>query len=174
MHQIDRIRFATAASSGSPDDPVRPENFLADPVRDLDRDAQADIAGYIQANGNAVLHQGAQPEGGTFVAPTLIRVGGIGDLEREVFGPILHIYRYAPSDLKSVAGKLAGIHIAGAYSIADMASVGWIRHAERQGESFAEFPHLKRWLDEVRARSAVELNSRTVCRCASCSASMRS
>jgi len=32
--------------------------------------------------------------------------------------------------------------LAGAYSIADMACVGWIRHAERQGESFAEFPHL--------------------------------
>ena len=28
-------------------------------------------------------------------------------LEREVFGPILHIHRYAPSDLKWVAGKLA-------------------------------------------------------------------
>jgi GST-like protein len=46
--------------------------------------------------------------------------------------------------------------LAGSYSIADMACVGWIRHAERQGETFAEFPDLKRWLDEVRARSAVQ------------------
>lgn len=45
--------------------------------------------------------------------------------------------------------------LAGSYSIADMACVGWIRHAERQGDTFAEFPHLKRWLDEVRARPAV-------------------
>ena len=68
----------------------------------IDRDAQADIAGYIQANGNAVLHRGAQPEGGTFVAPTLIRVGGIGDLEREVFGPVLHVATFPAGKLDEV------------------------------------------------------------------------
>jgi GST-like protein len=46
--------------------------------------------------------------------------------------------------------------LAGRYSIADMACVGWIRLAERQGETFAEFPHLKRWLAAVRARPAVK------------------
>ena len=46
--------------------------------------------------------------------------------------------------------------LAGRYSIADMASVGWVRHAERRGQDFAEFPHLKRWLDRVRARPAVQ------------------
>ncbi|MFC0340118.1 bifunctional proline dehydrogenase/L-glutamate gamma-semialdehyde dehydrogenase PutA [Paracoccus niistensis] len=68
----------------------------------IDRDAQANIAGYIQANGNAVLHQGAQPDGGTFVAPTLIRVGGIGDLEREVFGPVLHVATFPAEKLDEV------------------------------------------------------------------------
>jgi GST-like protein len=47
-------------------------------------------------------------------------------------------------------------HLAGAYSIADMACVGWVRHAERRGQDFGEFPHLKRWLDQVRARPAVQ------------------
>ena len=46
--------------------------------------------------------------------------------------------------------------LAGAYSIADMACVGWIRHAERRGYDFGEFPNLKRWLDRVRARPAVQ------------------
>ena len=47
--------------------------------------------------------------------------------------------------------------LAGAYSIADMACVGWIRLLERQGERRSRsFPHLKRWLDAVRARPAVQ------------------
>ena len=46
--------------------------------------------------------------------------------------------------------------LAGGYSIADMACVGWIRLFERQGETFAGFPHLKRWLAAVRARPAVQ------------------
>src|SRR6185312_5482426 len=45
--------------------------------------------------------------------------------------------------------------LAGSYSIGDMACVGWIRLAERQGETFARFPQLTRWLDAVRARPAV-------------------
>jgi GST-like protein len=45
--------------------------------------------------------------------------------------------------------------LAGAYSIADMACVGWIRLFERQGSELDEFPHLKRWLARVRARPAV-------------------
>ena len=47
-------------------------------------------------------------------------------------------------------------YLAGAYSIADMACVGWVRHAERRGRDLTEFPHLKRWLDRVRARPAVQ------------------
>ena len=47
-------------------------------------------------------------------------------------------------------------YLAGKYSIADMACVGWVRHAERRGQDFREFPNLKRWLDRVRARPAVQ------------------
>ncbi len=31
------------------------------------------------------------PPGGHFVAPHIFRVSGIGDMEREVFGPVLHV-----------------------------------------------------------------------------------
>jgi RHH-type proline utilization regulon transcriptional repressor/proline dehydrogenase/delta 1-pyrroline-5-carboxylate dehydrogenase len=34
---------------------------------------------------------------GTFFPPTLIEVDGLGELEREVFGPIMHVLRY-PAD----------------------------------------------------------------------------
>lgn len=46
-------------------------------------------------------------EKGDLFAPTIAEIPTPDFLEREVFGPILHIYRYAPSELKSVAGKLA-------------------------------------------------------------------
>jgi GST-like protein len=46
--------------------------------------------------------------------------------------------------------------LAGKYSIADMACVGWTSRYERQGQDFSEFPHLKRWLDTLLARPAVK------------------
>ena len=49
-----------------------------------------------------------------------------------------------------------GNFLAGRYLIADMACVGWVRLAERQGQVLAEFRHLKRWLETIRAREAVK------------------
>ena len=46
-------------------------------------------------------------ERGDLFAPTIAEIPTPDFLEREVFGPILHIYRYEPKDLKTVAGKLA-------------------------------------------------------------------
>jgi GST-like protein len=45
--------------------------------------------------------------------------------------------------------------LAGAYSIADMASWPWVILYERMGQDLNEFPHLKRWVDAVQARPAV-------------------
>ncbi len=42
------------------------------------------------------------PHAGTFVAPALIEVAGIGDLTREVFGPVLHLASFAAEDLDRV------------------------------------------------------------------------
>jgi GST-like protein len=47
-------------------------------------------------------------------------------------------------------------YLAGPYSIADMASVGWTRGWKRYGQEIADFPHLARWLDAVLARPAVQ------------------
>ena len=44
--------------------------------------------------------------------------------------------------------------IAGAYSIADMACYPWIVPYERQGQNLGDFPHLKRWFDQIAARPA--------------------
>ena len=44
---------------------------------------------------------------GDYFAPTIAEIPTPNFLEREVFGPILHIYRYDPADLRQVAEKLA-------------------------------------------------------------------
>jgi GST-like protein len=46
--------------------------------------------------------------------------------------------------------------IAGDYSIADMASYPWIVPHEKQSQNIDDFPHLKRWLEAIAARPAVE------------------
>ena len=47
-------------------------------------------------------------------------------------------------------------YVAGAYSIADMASYPWVVPHERQKQTIADFPHLKRWFDAIAARPAVQ------------------
>jgi GST-like protein len=87
-------------------------------------------------------------------------------------GEANHFVRYAAAEKQDYAiarfrnelDRLFGVmnarlkdraFLAGRYSIADMACVGWVRLFERQGEDFAALPHLKRWLAAVRARPAV-------------------
>lgn len=47
-------------------------------------------------------------------------------------------------------------YLAGVYSIADMACIGWIKPHKRQGQNLADFPNLKRWFEAVMARPAVK------------------
>jgi GST-like protein len=42
------------------------------------------------------------------------------------------------------------------YTIADIAAFPWTRSAANQGIDWAEFPHAKRWHDEIAARPAVQ------------------
>ena len=46
--------------------------------------------------------------------------------------------------------------IAGDYSIADMACYPWVVPHERQRQRLADFPHLARWFERIRARPATE------------------
>jgi RHH-type proline utilization regulon transcriptional repressor/proline dehydrogenase/delta 1-pyrroline-5-carboxylate dehydrogenase len=54
-----------------------------------------------------VLHSLPAPQTGTFFAPVLAEIPAADFLEREVFGPVLHVVRYQPEDLEQVAGALA-------------------------------------------------------------------
>ena len=70
----------------------------------ITKEARDAIQGHVdamRARGHAVT-QAPLPAGtasGTFVMPALIEVGKIADVEREVFGPVLHVLRYRRADL---------------------------------------------------------------------------
>lgn len=92
------------------------------------------------------------------------------------FGPMLgqnhHFNHYAPEKIPYAmeryvkeTNRLYGVlnrrladrpFVAGEYSIADMAMVGWAKLWERQGQTIADFPHVQRWLDTMLARPAVQ------------------
>ena len=68
----------------------------------IDEAARDKIAGYIAARQDKVLHQLKAPEGGTFIAPTVIGVSGIEDMPEEIFGPVLHVASFKGDALEEV------------------------------------------------------------------------
>ena len=69
----------------------------------IDGKARTGIDDYIKdaEKRGGLLYQIPAPSG-TFIAPTLIKVGGINDLEREVFGPVLHIATFKNTEIDQV------------------------------------------------------------------------
>jgi RHH-type proline utilization regulon transcriptional repressor/proline dehydrogenase/delta 1-pyrroline-5-carboxylate dehydrogenase len=56
-------------------------------------------------------HRAPHPAGlrrGHFFAPLAVEIDGITRLEREVFGPVLHVVRFAASDLDAVIDEING------------------------------------------------------------------
>ncbi len=45
--------------------------------------------------------------GGNFFGPAVIELNSLDQIEREVFGPVLHVLRYDPADVANVGAKLA-------------------------------------------------------------------
>ncbi|CUH76851.1 Bifunctional protein PutA [Tritonibacter multivorans] len=70
--------------------------------------ARSDIQDYIEAARaqGRVLKELARPTTGTFVAPTVIRVNGIEDMRREIFGPVLHVATYKARELDQVVDTI--------------------------------------------------------------------
>ncbi|GAB5377467.1 MAG: bifunctional proline dehydrogenase/L-glutamate gamma-semialdehyde dehydrogenase PutA [Acuticoccus sp.] len=66
--------------------------------------AAADMSAYVDraAAEGRLVHRLATPESGHFVGPALIAVEGIADLEREVFGPVLHMATFAAEEIDAV------------------------------------------------------------------------
>jgi GSH-dependent disulfide-bond oxidoreductase len=95
------------------------------------------------------------------------QVGGLGPMA----GQAHHFRQYAPEKVEyginrytNEVNRLYGVmnrrlehnaYLAGDYSIADMACIGWIIPHANQGQNLDDFPHLKRWYEAVKARPAV-------------------
>ena len=93
-----------------------PRSLAVDVGPVIDAEAQAGIERHIdamRARGRRVARHGGDivaTQHGTFVAPALIEIERLAELEREVFGPVLHVLRYERDDL---AGLLAQIEATG-------------------------------------------------------------
>ncbi|MBF6631023.1 MAG: trifunctional transcriptional regulator/proline dehydrogenase/L-glutamate gamma-semialdehyde dehydrogenase [Comamonas sp.] len=88
-----------------------PDQLATDIGPVIDAQAKADIESYIEhmrSLGHQVtrLELPAECRHGHFVAPTLIEVNRVQDLSREVFGPVLHVLRYARKDLDSLLAQI--------------------------------------------------------------------
>jgi GSH-dependent disulfide-bond oxidoreductase len=96
------------------------------------------------------------------------QVGGLGPMA----GQNHHFVQYAPERIPYATeryvketNRLYGVldrrlegrdWLAGAYSIADMASYPWIVPWRRQQQDLDAFPNLRRWFEAMRARPAVQ------------------
>jgi len=95
------------------------------------------------------------------------QMGGLGPMA----GQTHHFRIYAPEQVPyaierytNEVNRLYGVlnkrldgrdFIAGEYSIADMACIGWAQLWERQGQDIEEFTNLKAWIGRMKARPAV-------------------
>jgi RHH-type proline utilization regulon transcriptional repressor/proline dehydrogenase/delta 1-pyrroline-5-carboxylate dehydrogenase len=71
-------------------------------------DRIAEHVAAMRARGFPVAQLPLPPETahGTFVPPTLIEIRRVGDVEREVFGPVLHVLRYRRADLDRLLNEI--------------------------------------------------------------------
>jgi RHH-type proline utilization regulon transcriptional repressor/proline dehydrogenase/delta 1-pyrroline-5-carboxylate dehydrogenase len=88
----------------------------SDPATDvgpvIDEEARANLEAHVErlrkeARILRQLDPGALANQGVFFGPVIAEIPTPDFLEREVFGPVLHVYRYDPADLEDVARKLA-------------------------------------------------------------------
>jgi GST-like protein len=99
----------------------------------------------------------------------MFQMGHIGPM----LGQAHHFLGYAPEKIeyamnryRNEANRLYGVVerrlkeskflACDTYTIADMATMPWMRFPERQGVDIAEFPNVQRWRDGIAARPAVE------------------
>ena len=104
---IDTIKGAMDAMVVG--DPALPSTDCG-PVIDTDARAMLEAHAGRLSREAKILHRAAPSDTaakGDFFTPLLAEIPSADFLEREVFGPILHVVRYDPAKLERTAGKLA-------------------------------------------------------------------
>jgi GST-like protein len=98
----------------------------------------------------------------------MFQMSGLGPM----LGQAHHFRRFAPEPVpyaveryEKEAARLYGVldrrlaeveYLAGAYSIADIASFPWIYRSEWQGIALEDYPNVARWFKAIKARPAVQ------------------
>ncbi len=92
-------------------DPREPSTHVG-PVIDAEAKAKLDdwIAGMAHAGRVLFCWDSDQalPHRGTYAAPAVIALDRAGDLEEEVFGPVLHVVRWRADELDTLLDEIAG------------------------------------------------------------------
>ena len=78
----------------------------------IDATAKEKIADYVDlaANEGRLMKRVKAPKTGTFIAPSVVRVKGIGDMAEEIFGPVLHVATFKAHEIDQI---LADINASG-------------------------------------------------------------
>jgi RHH-type proline utilization regulon transcriptional repressor/proline dehydrogenase/delta 1-pyrroline-5-carboxylate dehydrogenase len=106
----DRVvaMIAGAAAELAVGDPRDPATDVG-PV--IDAEAKGNLEAHLSAMRMApfakIAFAGKAPAAGTFVAPHIIELDGAQRLEREVFGPILHVVRWKADALDATIDAIA-------------------------------------------------------------------
>jgi RHH-type transcriptional regulator, proline utilization regulon repressor / proline dehydrogenase / delta 1-pyrroline-5-carboxylate dehydrogenase len=92
-----------------------PDRLSVDVGPVIDKEAKCNIERHVdamRARGRRVQQaaspRNAQTKRGTFVPPTLIEIESISDLQREVFGPVLHFLRFKHDELDGLLAQING------------------------------------------------------------------
>ncbi len=74
----------------------------------IDAEAQGSVANHVAvaAREGRMLHQLTAPDRGHFIAPVMIKVASIDAMEREIFGPVLHVATFEAEDLEQVIAEV--------------------------------------------------------------------
>ncbi|WP_424931678.1 bifunctional proline dehydrogenase/L-glutamate gamma-semialdehyde dehydrogenase PutA [Amaricoccus macauensis] len=86
-------------------DPWNPETDVS-PV--IDTEAMEDISAYVETceKEGRLLKRLPAPSGGNFVTPAVVAVTGIEQMEREIFGPVLHVATFKARDIDKVVDAI--------------------------------------------------------------------
>jgi RHH-type transcriptional regulator, proline utilization regulon repressor / proline dehydrogenase / delta 1-pyrroline-5-carboxylate dehydrogenase len=89
-----------------------PDRLATDIGPVIDKEAQHNLLGHIERMKatakqyfSLTLPEALQAQG-TFVPPTVLEIGSMSELKREVFGPVLHVVRWRRADLDTVVDTI--------------------------------------------------------------------
>ncbi len=87
-----------------------PWDLATDVAPVIDREAFGQISAYLETakQEGRVVKSLDVPREGFFVAPTVLRVSGIEDVEREIFGPVLHLATFEGDEIDAVIEAING------------------------------------------------------------------